>query len=223
MSEPANVVQFPTPEKKATLGEGPAQVQPVARNSRGVAVAELQRNLLAWGFNPGAADGIYGPKTKAAVAALQVFLGLPQPASGEFDAQTTQAVNADLARWSLTAPLNSRLRANGAGRTPTTAPSFPRAPPKLSTNTGIVPVQNMPTAPTPMPAAGPPPWLWWAVGGLAAVVGTLLLFKSGGDGNQAVGGDDYFDRDDEPALAPVLGDEDAEEGDDEEDAEYEEA
>jgi hypothetical protein len=39
--------------------------------SRGSDVTRLQNALKAAGYNPGAADGIFGPKTKAAVVAFQ--------------------------------------------------------------------------------------------------------------------------------------------------------
>lgn len=44
--------------------------------SRGPEVAELQRKLLAAGFDPGVADGIFGPRTDSAVKAFQHSRGL---------------------------------------------------------------------------------------------------------------------------------------------------
>lgn len=44
--------------------------------SRGSAVADLQRRLKAAGFNPGAADGIFGRNTLAAVKAFQRSRGI---------------------------------------------------------------------------------------------------------------------------------------------------
>ncbi|MGZ3457049.1 MAG: peptidoglycan-binding protein [Archangium sp.] len=44
--------------------------------SRGPEVAELQRRLLAAGFDPGLADGIFGPRTETAVKAFQQSRGL---------------------------------------------------------------------------------------------------------------------------------------------------
>ena len=45
-------------------------------DSRGAAVTTLQNKLKAAGFNPGAADGHFGPKTLAAVKAFQQARGL---------------------------------------------------------------------------------------------------------------------------------------------------
>jgi peptidoglycan hydrolase-like protein with peptidoglycan-binding domain len=44
--------------------------------SKGAAVVTLQNKLKAAGFNPGAADGSFGPKTEAAVKAFQKSRGL---------------------------------------------------------------------------------------------------------------------------------------------------
>jgi cell wall-associated NlpC family hydrolase len=44
--------------------------------SRGPAVRELQSLLKSKGFNPGGADGVFGPKTKAAVVAFQRSQGI---------------------------------------------------------------------------------------------------------------------------------------------------
>lgn len=46
------------------------------RGSRGAQVGDLQRRLAALGFNPGPTDGIYGPRTAAAVRAYQASVGL---------------------------------------------------------------------------------------------------------------------------------------------------
>ncbi len=43
---------------------------------RGVTVAEVQRSLTAAGFDPGAVDGRFGKKTKAAIKAFQRSKGL---------------------------------------------------------------------------------------------------------------------------------------------------
>ncbi|WP_257461223.1 peptidoglycan-binding protein [Archangium lipolyticum] len=48
----------------------------VREGSRGPAVRELQTLLKSKGFNPGAADGVFGPKTKAAVLSFQRSQGI---------------------------------------------------------------------------------------------------------------------------------------------------
>lgn len=55
----------------------PPQPCPTLRiGSRGASVIELQRLLLAHGFNPGPIDGIFGNQTQAAVMAFQRSRGL---------------------------------------------------------------------------------------------------------------------------------------------------
>ena len=44
--------------------------------SSGDEVAQLQKRLAAAGFDPGSADGIFGPKTEAALKAFQEASGL---------------------------------------------------------------------------------------------------------------------------------------------------
>ena len=41
------------------------------RGSRGNEVRNIQSRLSSWGYNPGAVDGVYGPKTEAAVKKFQ--------------------------------------------------------------------------------------------------------------------------------------------------------
>ncbi len=53
-------------------------------------VLAVQRALVARGFNPGPIDGIYGPRTEAAVRAFQQSAGLP--ATGVVDAATYRAL-----------------------------------------------------------------------------------------------------------------------------------
>lgn len=48
----------------------------IGLGSRGAAVRTAQERLLAWGFDPGTIDGIYGEKTKKAAAAWQKSVGL---------------------------------------------------------------------------------------------------------------------------------------------------
>ncbi|MBS1150956.1 MAG: penicillin-resistant DD-carboxypeptidase-like protein [Myxococcaceae bacterium] len=66
--------------------------QPTLRwGARGPAVADLQRRLQAAGFDPGAADGAFGPRTQAAVRAFQSARGLA--ADGIVGPQTWGALN----------------------------------------------------------------------------------------------------------------------------------
>lgn len=73
-----------------------APAGPVLPMERGEQVTALQHSLVAWGFSPGAADGIYGDATRGAVMALQRVLG--RPPTGNYDEATMQAVTADLQR-----------------------------------------------------------------------------------------------------------------------------
>lgn len=59
-------------QRAALLSMASGAGMPTLREgSRGSAVVTLQQKLKAAGFNPGAADGDFGPKTKAAVIAFQ--------------------------------------------------------------------------------------------------------------------------------------------------------
>ena len=51
-------------------------MQTIKQGSRGAAVETAQRLLLAKGHSPGAADGLFGPKTLAATLAFQRAKGL---------------------------------------------------------------------------------------------------------------------------------------------------
>ncbi|ADJ27294.1 peptidoglycan-binding protein [Nitrosococcus watsonii] len=51
--------------------EAPLARPMLGRGSRGASVIELQKRLSALGFNPGAADGIFGSRTESAVRAFQ--------------------------------------------------------------------------------------------------------------------------------------------------------
>src|SRR4051812_18385214 len=62
----------------------------VSSCARGSAVAQLQNLLRSKGFNPGASDGVFGPKTRAAVIAFQRARGLT--ADGIVGPQTWRAL-----------------------------------------------------------------------------------------------------------------------------------
>jgi putative chitinase len=71
----------------------PSSGQPVLKQgARGPAVADLQRKLAAHGFSPGAADGVFGPGTEAAVKSFQRAKGLA--ADGVVGARTWAALAA---------------------------------------------------------------------------------------------------------------------------------
>lgn len=71
----------------------PSSAPPTLREgSKGAAVVTLQNKLKAAGFNPGAADGSFGPKTAAAVKAFQRARGLA--ADGIVGPKTWSALNA---------------------------------------------------------------------------------------------------------------------------------
>ena len=58
-------------------GETPGEAPPtLKRGSRGNAVKTLQAALLAHGFDPGPQDGIFGPRTLAAVRGFQAAQGI---------------------------------------------------------------------------------------------------------------------------------------------------
>lgn len=61
-----------------------------SRSSYSAGVAKAQTALTAAGYNPGPVDGIWGPKTAAAVLAFQKSSGLKS--SGQLDAATTAAL-----------------------------------------------------------------------------------------------------------------------------------
>lgn len=59
-------------------------------------IPRAQRTLATAGYNPGPADGIIGPRTRAALRAFQRDSGLP--VTGELDAATAARLNALAAR-----------------------------------------------------------------------------------------------------------------------------
>ncbi|MFP2905004.1 peptidoglycan-binding protein [Pyxidicoccus sp. 3LFB2] len=76
----------------AALRSTARAAQPTLREgSKGAAVVTLQNKLKAAGFNPGAADGAFGPKTETAVKAFQRARGLT--ADGIVGPKTWSALN----------------------------------------------------------------------------------------------------------------------------------
>lgn len=98
-------------EFEALQLEAPPGMPTLRLGSRGAAVAELQRRLAALGLSAGAADGIFGSRTDAAVRSFQRARGLA--ADGIVGAQT----------W-------SQLLG------PTTSPSPPPSPPPATGSPG---------------------------------------------------------------------------------------
>jgi peptidoglycan hydrolase-like protein with peptidoglycan-binding domain len=89
-SEPAPVVAphaastaVPTPPKAAAATEPAA-----ATHSRSDVIANIQRELARRGFYDGAADGVYGPKTDAAIRDFEQAAGL-QPSAEPNDVLLT--------------------------------------------------------------------------------------------------------------------------------------
>ena len=67
-----------TPSAAALLRTTAAAAPPVLREgSKGASVTTLQNKLKAAGFDPGSADGSFGPRTGVAVKAFQQSRGLP--------------------------------------------------------------------------------------------------------------------------------------------------
>ena len=67
----ATVAATPTPTPKATATPAPEKTDTLKQGSKGTAVKELQQKLIKQGYLSGNADGVYGPKTVAAVKAFQ--------------------------------------------------------------------------------------------------------------------------------------------------------
>lgn len=62
----------------------------VAARAQSQDVREAQERLATFGYDPGPADGIIGPKTRSALRSFQEQAGLP--VSGEADPQTLDAL-----------------------------------------------------------------------------------------------------------------------------------
>lgn len=94
----APVASRPRPSSSVALRQG----------SRGPAVAQLQRSLATAGFNPGSADGVFGPRTSEAVIRFQASRGLRRDGVAGPD---TLAALRPTATAPITAPASSALTA----------------------------------------------------------------------------------------------------------------
>jgi cell wall-associated NlpC family hydrolase len=92
------------------------------RGAQGAAVVELQNALKAQGFDPGPADGDFGPKTEAAVKAFQAAKGL------EVDGVAGPKTRAALAQPQGPAPAPAAPPAAVAAPAPAPAAPAPAAP-----------------------------------------------------------------------------------------------
>lgn len=101
------------PQTRGALGAGGAS--PAMRiGQRGFSVREVQSLLHKLGFNPGPVDGIFGPKTAAALRGFQGANGVPT--TGAVGPGTWRAMNGgDGARPPTTAPANVDAPAGGRG------------------------------------------------------------------------------------------------------------
>ena len=72
------------------LSSTPSDHSTLAAGASGASVVALQQQLAHAGFNPGAADGSFGPSTAKAVRSFQAAHGLPQ--TGAADAKTLSAL-----------------------------------------------------------------------------------------------------------------------------------
>lgn len=153
----------------------------------GELVKKLQLRLKEWGFDPGAADGEFGRQTYEALQALQRKLGV-EP-TGELDAATTQAIEADLA--SANSVLKQRM------------------------NSAIIPVSTpaaqMPAAAAAAaPAAVAVPFYRRPIFWLGAAAAFMLLSRSS-SGARSIDGVEVEDGEAEEVDEPEAADEPAEE------------
>jgi peptidoglycan hydrolase-like protein with peptidoglycan-binding domain len=132
-----------------SLGAGTRQPSGSAR------VREVQRRLRRLGYRTGGVDGVYGPRTRAAVAWFQKKHGMP------VDGRASLATVRHL-RYRVTAPSTP---APGPAPAPTAASTTerPAAPP-------VAPVERVPAV-----AAEEDDTRWWLVAGLALAVALVAL------------------------------------------------
>ena len=125
-------------------GAGTSSPPKLSVGDKGPAVARLQQQLSAAGFNPGAADGDFGPATKAAVTAFQKDRGLV--ADGVVGPATHGALGRPAAGGAPAAPARTTTP-SPTGPARSTTPTVPAAGPERT------------SAPTPAAPTGVRGWL----------------------------------------------------------------
>ena len=122
---PSSVLDEPAPPN-SDVRDAPdhRQENPFFEELKRRRIARIQRGLASLGYNPGPADGIFGPKTRAAIRAFQALAGLP----------VTGAISDDL-EDSLEAVLKSEPRTLTLEEFD--AVEVPRALEKTSTGSGF--------------------------------------------------------------------------------------
>jgi len=97
----------PTPETKETIEPKPTTEptssevgRPKRRSTSDTRVREAQKRLNSLGYNPGPADGVMGPKTRAAIQAFQRVRGLND--DGKLDDRLLSLLRADTPRATAT-------------------------------------------------------------------------------------------------------------------------
>jgi N-acetyl-anhydromuramyl-L-alanine amidase AmpD len=90
--ETPSMVDGPSAADAAVTGQTAATVAPTQPGPTPTVIMQAQAKLAAIGYAPGAADGIAGPRTAAAVSAFQTANALP--ATGQLDDATLAAIAA---------------------------------------------------------------------------------------------------------------------------------
>lgn len=194
-TDPINVIQFPQ-RIRTGLGLILTELKTVSPSATGDYVRQLQQQLHAWGFTPGAFDGVYGEKTKAAIVELQKVLRVTT--DGTFGPSTVAAVTSDLGQP------RSILR----DREEQFLTRLPPAAADAAAGSAIVrsPGPSAPVTPAEAAQGGSIPGWAMAGAGILAIIGLVAMFwpsggggvsgysPSGSDGpGERIPGDDYLD------------------------------
>jgi peptidoglycan hydrolase-like protein with peptidoglycan-binding domain len=159
---PAAEAPAPTAPNPLTQAISASPSTWLRRPLRGPMVAELQRQLRAAGFDPGPADGYFGPVTERAVLAFQRAAGIT--VDGKVGPQTLGAL---LGRTAGNA-------GNAAGPAPASAGNAPGPTPTAGNAPG--PVVSGPEAPVPATIDG---MLSWARGKIGTPYAAVNPFRFG--------------------------------------------